>query len=144
MDSEREKIKKALKTFIRKDRDALYKTNAYETTINHRVALYLESYFKGFSVDCEYARDIEDVKRNDSSKQIRPDIIIHERGKASNFIIFELKKHGKESKKARSDIEKLKNCNHLAYKLKVFVGILSKKIDIVWIDQNNQEESESI
>ena len=75
-----------------------------------------------------------------NGKKIRPDIIIHTRmTNEANSVIAEIKKSGKNSKLAKADIEKLKRCMNgtLNYDLGVFVGILKRKIDICWIEKNN-------
>ena len=41
----KQKIREALKEFIDLDKDDLLKVNIYETTISHRIALYLEKLF---------------------------------------------------------------------------------------------------
>ena len=63
------------------------------------------------------------------------------------MVIIEIKKHGKGSKLGIADINKLKDCtkgNNLSYELGVFIGILKKEIDVVWIDKNGEETSEKI
>ncbi len=51
-------------------------------------------------------------------------------------MVIELKHAGKNSKMAKSDVEKLKTYFHdgLDYKLAVFIGILKRRIDICWIE----------
>ncbi len=134
------KIREALKLFIAKDKQALLSVDIYEPTINHRIAVYLEDLFPGFDVDCEYNKTLLGDKRDVNGKKIRPDIIIHTRmTNEANSVITEIKKSGKNSKLAKADIEKLKNAMNgtLNYDLGVFVGILKRKIDICWIEKNN-------
>lgn len=140
------KIREALKLFIAKDKQALLRVNIYEPTINHRIAVYLEDLFPGFNIDCEYSKNLLGKKKDVKSNKIRPDIIIHKRMKNEfNCVIVEVKKSGKNSKLAKSDIEKLKRClkGTLNYNLGVFIGILKLKIDICWIEKNNNSILES-
>ena len=134
------KIREALKLFIAKDKQALLSVDIYEPTINHRIAVYLEDLFPGFDIDCEYNKTLSGDKRNVNGKKIRPDIIIHTRmTNENNSVMVEVKKSGRNSKLSKADIEKLKNAMNgtLNYDLGVFVGILKRKIDICWIEKNN-------
>lgn len=134
-------IKKAIRKFIEEDKEYLLKVNIYEPTISHRIAVYLEGEFKNFDVDCEYSKNLHNPKRNSSNDKIRPDIIVHRRGTNRNLCIIEIKKMGKDSKKAKKDIEKLKDTvgESLNYKLGVFIGVLKRRIDICWIEKINGE-----
>jgi hypothetical protein len=140
------KIREALKLFIAKDKQALLPVDIYEPTINHRIAVYLEDLFPGFDVDCEYNKTLLGKKKDMNGKKIRPDIIIHTRmTNAANSVMVEVKKSGRNSKLSKSDIEKLKRCmfGTLHYDLGVFIGILKRKIDIYWIEKNNNSILES-
>lgn len=55
-------LKKALQEFWEKDICLLGYT-ANERSITHRLAIYLEKYFSGYDVDCEYNRAGEIPKR---------------------------------------------------------------------------------
>jgi len=140
------KIREALKLFIAKDKQALLAVDIYEPTISHRIAVYLEDLFPGFDIDCEYNKTLLGKKKDMNGKKIRPDIIIHTRmTNEVNSVITEIKKSGKNSKLAKSDIEKLKRCmkGTLNYDLGVFIGILKRNIDICWIEKNNNSILES-
>lgn len=149
----KEKITEAIKKFIEKDREDLLRINIYEPTLSHRIGVYLESLFPGYYVDCEYNKHLSKNKKvinqgTDKERSIRPDIVIHRaRGKdTENLAIFEIKKSGKKAKKSKEDIEKLKNCvtNDLNYKLGVFIGILKKSVDIIWIEKDKNDIEISI
>ena len=112
----RKSIERAYQMLIEKD-GYLLKVDANERSITHRLAIYLESEFSGYDVDCEYNRDGFDPKRLISFKKkidfddtngttVYPDIIIHQRGrgKRDNFIVIEVKKL---SNTDNSDKEKL-------------------------------------
>lgn len=140
------KIREALKLFIAKDKQTLLRVDIYEPTISHRIAVYLEELFPEFDIDCEYNKTLLGKKKDMNGKVIRPDIIIHTRmTNETNSVIAEIKKSGKNSKLAKADIEKLKRCMNgtLNYDLGVFVGILKRKIDICWIEKNNNSILES-
>jgi len=143
----KEKIIEAIKKFIEKDREDLLKVNVYEPTLSHRIGVYLETLFPGHHIDCEYNKHFDRSKtvldrEIGERKIIRPDIVIHRaRGlDTENLVVFEIKKAGRKSKNARNDIRKLENYTNgdLNYKLGVFVGILKKSIDIVWIEKNKE------
>ncbi|MCB9224987.1 MAG: hypothetical protein H6582_12455 [Crocinitomicaceae bacterium] len=75
----------------------------HETTINHRLAVYLEknltnSHFENYFVDLEYNRYYNYPKTliiDSNSETVRPDIIIHSRTKGHsqpNLLVVEAKK----------------------------------------------------
>lgn len=96
IDDIKSRLKSALKTLSQNDKH-LFDINAHEQTITHRLAVYLEGLFIGYDVDCEYNRKEEDPKKiND--KLIKPDIIVHRRGKGNcenydNLLAIEVKKN---------------------------------------------------
>jgi len=140
------KIREALKLFNTKDRKALLDVDIYEPTISHRIAVYLEELFPDFDIDCEYNKSLLGNKRNVNGEKIRPDIIIHTRKtNEDNSVIIEVKKSGRNNKLSKSDIKKLKSCmsGTLNYDLGVFIGILKRKIDICWIEKNDNSILES-
>ena len=62
----------------------------------HRLALYLEEYFPGWDIDCEYNKMGHglNTKHNSLNKYKRPDIVIHKRErseKESNLLVIEIK-----------------------------------------------------
>jgi hypothetical protein len=67
-----------------------------EWAISHRLAVYLESFFNGWSVDCEYTKMGHEfkTKHDSNAKYKRPDIVIHKRGltsKENNLLVIEVK-----------------------------------------------------
>ena len=67
-----------------------------EWAVAHRVAVYLEEYFEGWNIDCEYNRVGLDggTKHNTEGAYRRPDIVIHHRGmieKEHNLLVIEVK-----------------------------------------------------
>ncbi|MEW6325834.1 MAG: hypothetical protein AB1515_10670 [Nitrospirota bacterium] len=107
----------AISELLDKDR-YLLQHNLNERTISHRLASYMQSYFKGWDVDCEYNRDHDDPKKiplprtkvnsdDVDAKIVFPDIIVHHRGRDNNLLVIELKKStNRES--TDSDLEKLR------------------------------------
>ena len=113
----------------------LFHNQANERSLCHRLALYMEGLFKGYSVDCEYNRSAEESKRmkfdveevekglgnKNSSKDLEaktvyPDIIVHKRGDNSdNLVVIEAKKDtNKDSDNDKIKIKKY--MNQLKYK----------------------------
>lgn len=95
-------LEESLDQLLRADFELL-QVDANERSISHRLAVYLEEYFPGWNVDCEYNRDHDDPKRlNIISRDIQsddtqattvyPDIIIHKRGTDENLVVIEMKK----------------------------------------------------
>ena len=104
------KIKIALNCVFEKD-NALFSNNASEWSISHRLAVYLEESFPKWNIDCEYNRIGNcgnQIKKNSTGENIRPDIIIHQHSKKTienNLLIIEIKKNHID----KSDIEKIKD-----------------------------------
>ena len=70
--------------------------NKMEWATAHRLAVYLEDYFAGFNVDCEYNKmGFEfDPKHDSYDRHKRPDIVIHRRGRTeleNNLLVIEIK-----------------------------------------------------
>lgn len=117
---EREQIRKRLASAINEleQRDAhLFENDLSERCIASRLAMYLQKVFSDYSVDVEYNRKGELVKRlhlpeecandqNDEGESIViPDVIVHHRGeKGPNLLVLELKKTTNADSR---------NCDHL-------------------------------
>jgi len=137
----KEKIREALKEYVKKDWQELMAVDAHEVTNAHRIAVYLESRFKGYNIDLEYNRDRENIKKLENL--IRPDIIIHRRNSDDNLCIFEIKKSPKEADESENDVGKIKGeIGKYHYKLGVFLGILEDKIEICWIVGDDDTQTE--
>lgn len=86
-----------------------------ERAIVFRFAYYLQKIlennhlFQGLSVDCEYNRNLNDVKRTPKFPQgTYPDLILHKRGEESNnLLIMEFKAYWNKDKNKHYDIDKL-------------------------------------
>jgi hypothetical protein len=145
----KEEIEKALNAAIAQlllaDADIL-SLDINERTISHRLAIYLELYFPGWNVDCEYNRDHEDVKRLDIRRRnvssddtqattVFPDIIVHRRNTDQNLLVIEMKKTSSQEND-EYDYGKLRAFkNQLGYKYAVFLKVkTSSVVDIDTID----------
>ena len=92
-------VLQALMLVIKSDAD-LIETQPREECVNHKLAQYLENvlYERNLlgncSVDIEYNKYKEDEKKTSNGRNIRPDIIAHERrsGNKNNLIVIEAKK----------------------------------------------------
>ncbi len=118
-------IIKALNCLIKND-SFLIENNLHEACITHKLAEYLQNLIPEFNVDCEYNRNIDDKKivytlektlekeyfvknfekeilkkiieqYKKEEKLVRPDIIVHLRGKNKNKIVIEAKKYNNAS-----------------------------------------------
>jgi len=83
---------------------------ADERTTTHRIACYLQNYFKDWHVDCEYNRRGSEQKTQ-RGKKVRPDIIVHHPGIRENLLCIEVKKEGEP---LADDRIKLKNFSDTA------------------------------
>lgn len=100
----------------------LLDVDASERSLTHKLGQYLQSEFDGWDVDCEYNRDLHEVKsvypweekveeilheidnlpegrrknallyKLENGLSVFPDIIIHHRGTKDNLAVFEVKK----------------------------------------------------
>jgi hypothetical protein len=114
-------VKKGLDVLLQTSDIWLLKNDLSEQSISHRLALHLDTFFKGYDVDCEYNGDVDrqnnkkaisilkselehfgllrDKEANDLEKEftnraVFPDIIIHQRGiNNNNLCILEVKKN---------------------------------------------------
>ena len=111
-------FEKAKNEFLEKEKDII-KNDTNERTLTQRLAFYLELQlrknikYENYSVDCEYNRKEEDIKRlkfgkNTDKKEIYPDIIVHQRKIKNNLIAIEMKKTTSRNTDKIKDIEKLK------------------------------------
>lgn len=147
-----ERINRALDTLVERD-EKLFISGVNERTLCHRLAVYLEWFFKGYDVDCEYNRvDGIDPKRihivrsdikekikgfnqnngnDDVARTAYPDIIVHKRDTNNmNLLVIEIKK---DSNKDGDEIDFYKlraykeefNYEHAVF-IKLLVGELNE------------------
>ena len=110
-------FEKAKNEFLEKEK-AIIKNDTNERTLTQRLAFYLELQlrknikYENYSVDCEYNKKEEDIKRlkfgkNTDKKEIYPDIIVYQRKIKNNLIAIEMKKTTSRNTDKIKDIEKL-------------------------------------
>lgn len=129
----------------------LFQNDLGERTLEAKLSKYLQEEFEEFNVDCEYNRNLDEVKRLVRIKEyvkerrknnmltdfeeshginVSPDIIVHIRGNNSNNkIIIEIKKddsHIDDVKFDKAKIEAYKS--ELKYSLGIFLKIEKDKI----------------
>lgn len=113
-----------------KDHDTYLLQHGHEQAITHRLAMYLQDEFPTWHVDVEFNRNLGDAKKVAYQRQddaapvthgIRPDIIVHQRGKQDNLLIIEAKKHDEDYSDA---IAKLKAATKSGGQLAYDFGLL--------------------
>lgn len=126
-------LKKAIDTLIRADFELL-QLDVNERSISHRFAKYLEPYFPGWNIDCEYNRNHHDSKRLNISRRnissddteaitVFPDIIVHRRNTDKNLVVIEMKKTSSQEG-YKYDLGKLKAFKaQLHYQFAIFIKI---------------------
>ena len=147
---------KMLNKLYRRDAFLLQKKlNLTERAITHKMGVYLQQFApKNLDVDCEFNRMGKNISGeidytdgdyfaktvclskglvpddDDMGSRVFPDIIVHERGKANNYIIIEVKIDWKNGK-AEHDIKKLKAYkDDLKYQFAFFVQLTEKRKDV--------------
>lgn len=91
-------VREALNMMFARDA-SLLDSSSSEWALAHRLAVYLEQLLPGWNIDCEYNRqgEADDPKRLATGSRVRPDIIVHHRGRVEpehNLLAIELKKSG--------------------------------------------------
>ena len=126
-------IFEALKILIEIDED-LIKTQLKEECINHKLAQHLETVLKErnllyvCSVDVEYNKYKENEEKTSNGRNIRPDILVHERksGNRNNLIVIEAKKEY-DKKADRDKVVDLVDSRNFLYSLGVVISYFPKK-----------------
>lgn len=137
----------ALDQLLRADA-GLLQADANERSISHRLAGYLETFFPGWNVDCEYNRDRHEPKRleirprqiqsdDTQATTVFPDIIVHRRGTSDNLVVIEMKKTTSREDDD-NDLHKLQAFKEqLGYRFAIFVkvttGGVSQVADVRWV-----------
>lgn len=126
----------ALEAFLHFDEELLF-SDAHEQAIAHRIAFYIEKRGVGeYAVDCEYNKRAGDIKRW-ANKRIRPDIIVHKRGRnavGDNLLVVEIKK----DKISEWDITRLKFMTNpyngaFGYELGCFLYFQNGHPQYIWV-----------
>lgn len=123
---------------FRKHDFQLLEISADERAATHRIACYLQKYFPGWNVDCEYNRRGRNPKKLDG-ELVRPDIIIHRRNSRENLLCIEAKKSGGSLDELDDDRKRLAEFTQYAGEYKYPFGLLiilslttPYKIDYEW------------
>ncbi|CAE6858228.1 hypothetical protein R69749_06317 [Paraburkholderia domus] len=128
-----EAVARALSELLVNDHDLL-SIDANERSITFRFAMYLQSHFPGWTVDCEYNRDGTEPKRlghlelyphsdDDEAKTVFPDVIVHRRGTRQNHLVLEFKKSTSRVDR-QIDLRKLRGYKQqLGYEHALFVEV---------------------
>src|SRR3990172_335038 len=98
----------------------LLKNDASERSITHKLAEYLQKEFPEWHVDCEYNRDLDDVKRRTNDTGFNPDIVVHIRDTDKNLLIIEVKKSNGEYNDEKN---RLKEATISKYQYNYHLGI---------------------
>ena len=95
------KVNIAIARFLEQD-SYLLEVDANERTISNRLAVHLSREFPRWDTDCEYNRNLDQIKRlkikqrkgrgQVSMQNVVPDIIVHRRSSNRNLLAIEIKK----------------------------------------------------
>jgi hypothetical protein len=123
----RNKLFRAYRQLLKNDGYLLTST-ANERSITHRFAIYVEHEFPDFDVDCEFNREGLDSKRLESFRRnvpsddttgatVYPDVIVHHRGTANNFVVIEAKTTSNNEQCQEPGACRCDQCKLRAYKV---------------------------
>jgi hypothetical protein len=139
----------AIFELLKKDTYLLQK-DVHEQSISSKLSCYLSTRIPSkWSVDVEYNRNGQVPKSLHDMGNVKPDIIIHKRGKnnpqgteSNNLLIVEIKKDPTNEEKA-ADIRKIKsflNESPFNYCYGVFIGFTSgNEPNIEWFIRNDKK-----
>jgi hypothetical protein len=131
-----ERVRAALDTLLEQDGFLLF-ADVNERSITHRLAMYLQSLFPEWNVDCEYNRDGHDPKELDlpvsganeydtDATTVYPDIIVHKRDSQNNLLVIEAKKSTSSRRDIQFDLVKLEQYRRqLRYEHALFVEFVT-------------------
>lgn len=142
-----EALHESLNQLMRSDAEILV-NDINERSISHRLATYLEPYFSGWNVDCEYNRNHDNPKRLNIQRRniesddtqattVFPDIIIHRRGTDENLVVIEMKKTTSQEQDDY-DLGKLNAFkDQLGYQFAIFIKVQTGGMagieEITWV-----------
>ena len=108
----KDKIDSAINSFLTNEKD-LFEIDSNERTISQNFSTYLKPIFPEWDVDCDYNRDMKNIKKLEIKgeiKSIYTDISIHHRESQENYIVIEIKKsppHSISNKKVKANLKRL-------------------------------------
>lgn len=139
-----------------KDDNYLVKNDTHESSIAFRIGHYLQNELndpknlgrlnipKDLVVDLEYNRDSVNIKKCENGI-VRPDLIVHVRGKSGilhNFMVIEIKKNGSSDREIERDYNKLRKFTSSKGKFQYQIGghlvINLPKINICWFKDGEE------
>jgi hypothetical protein len=140
MQTELSKVIAALREFYARETYLLEK-DCGERTLTHRLAVYVESQFSGWEIDCDYNRLGERTLRmprasmvstdDEFGKSIFPDIVVHQREIPNNLLAIEVRK-ASNHQPLEHDQQKLRSLTdpHLwfAYRIGVLVSLATNQV----------------
>jgi hypothetical protein len=140
-----DRLARAVARLLANDRHLLM-VDANERAITHRLAVLLEPEFPGWDVDCEYNRDLGEVKELElperdratpgvmRSRPVLPDIIVHHRNTEENLLVIEARKAGAQNRGV-DQREKLQAfVQQLGYAHAVFLVIDGPRITLEFVE----------
>lgn len=136
---EHEHIKKGDKNYV-SERAIVFRFAHYMQNLINEKEIYSD--LRQFHLDCEYNRNLNDVKGLENN--CIPDVIIHKRGETkSNICVIECKTHwNTDNDNDDSDIDKLKKFTSSDYDYKYKFGFFLKFLENsseITIFENTQE-----
>lgn len=131
-----------------------------ERAVAHRLAVYMEPYFEGWNIDCEYNRqrmipkELQDIKACDAQKKtdrIFPDIIVHHRtnedepSNDDNLLVIEIKNDEEEDTCDRIKLELLTNPNgYYKYQLGLYINVGNREFKETWYKDGMEVTKEEL
>lgn len=102
----RSRVEEALRCFYLND-SCLVHIGAHERSMTFRLGMYLQLFFSGWDVDCEYNRKGTRPKTNSKNRKVLPDVIIHHRNTPENLLAIEAKPPHASQDKIDGDKKKI-------------------------------------
>lgn len=95
----------------------LLEEDLHEQSISHKLAEYIQQELPEWDVDCEYNKDLDEVKSlEDYDKDsVRPDIVVHTRGTNENILVIEIKLTTSDEDDDENKVQKYVNSPELDY-----------------------------
>ena len=129
------RLKKAL-IQLERNHPELLRLKAHELTLVAHLFCYLRGRFRGYSVDMDYNRQgSEGDPKRLKDKIVRPDLVVHVRGKdTENLLVVECKKNNCSSPDKKEDVTKLENFRkRKGYTHAAFVVLKHSGSKICWV-----------
>jgi hypothetical protein len=135
-----------------KERDSyLLENDIHEQAISHKLACYISRQILDWHVDAEYNRNIsvpKSLRINGKKSNVRPDILVHRRGKNNDFyddnnlLIIEIKKNPTPTDR-ENDLDKIKAFireDPYYYKFGALISFEGLASKIEWLARNEDDK----